>query len=145
MLQALPILMLLALMTGQICPMHSTGGSMEPTMSGLVISMGISTKITGIRRGDIVSARKADGTMIIKRVIGQPGDRVTTIDGCRFYVNGKPELWDPVECTATQYAGMTWELHADQYFLAGDNRNVSLDSRAYGPVATDNITYLIRR
>jgi signal peptidase I len=98
----------------------------------------------GPRRGEVVvfeppppNSRSRD---FIKRVIGTPGDRVVIRDE-QVFVNGQqldePYL-GPVPTTCFgQYCDVT--LGPDQYFVMGDNRTNSSDSRAWGPVTGDHI------
>jgi len=87
-------------------------------------------------RGDIVVLRAAAGpsSHSIKRVVGLPGEDVRLSDGILFiggeyhaepYLQGLP---------ATVGLGdQSWSLSHDQYFLMGDNRAHSTDSRHQGP------------
>ncbi len=72
----------------------------------------------------------------IKRLIGLPGD-IIEIRSTQVYVNGtalsEPYINEP--CLPAICPDRTWVLGADQYFMMGDNRNHSSDSRAFGPVA----------
>jgi signal peptidase I len=71
----------------------------------------------------------------IKRVIGLPGDTVEVRDQ-HVYVNGvqlnEPYLHE--ECSQDMCPDESWELGPDDYFVMGDNRNHSSDSRRFGPV-----------
>ena len=70
----------------------------------------------------------------IKRVIGLPGDRVR-IDSGQVYVNGRPLLEDYVEPDYRDDVSMRETLvKPGQYFVLGDHRNSSSDSRVWGTV-----------
>ena len=71
----------------------------------------------------------------IKRVVGRPDEHVAIRDG-RIEVNGVP-IEEPYleDSTVTAPKGASqWFTGPDEYFLLGDNRGPSRDSRAYGPV-----------
>ena len=85
-------------------------------------------------RGDVVIARE-NGTPIVKRVIGVPGNRVQFI-GDDLYVNGQL-VQEPYVTDVGYDKGMLKEvitLGEDEYILLGDNRDVSNDSRYFGAV-----------
>jgi signal peptidase I len=89
------------------------------------------------QRGDIVVFQYPLNPQedYIKRVIGLPGETVE-IRETLVYVNGalldEPYINEP--CTPTHCADRVWELTTDEYFVMGDNRNHSSDSRAFGAV-----------
>ena len=113
-----------------------------------------------IRRGDIIAFRgpaAVDHIVLLKRVVGLPGDTLSLSDG-RLYVNGKllnePYLrssdGDVTQTLpATGYGGpgddTPWTLArpytvpAGHYFMMGDNREDSYDSRYWGPIARSDV------
>jgi signal peptidase I len=95
-------------------------------------------------RSDIVVLRDpSDNGFSVKRVIATPGDTIYLKDG-NVYLNGtklaEPYL-APYTPTFTDPKFKDQLIHCgkDQYFLLGDNRQNSVDSRAYGPVPRRNI------
>jgi signal peptidase I len=115
------------------------GPSMQPTFytgQFLIVSR-VNYLLGDPQRGDIVVFHYPGNPDedYIKRVIGLPGDTVE-IRQQRVYVNGV-QLNEPYineECTDDMCADNSWELGPDQYFVMGDNRNHSSDSRRFGPV-----------
>lgn len=98
--------------------------------------------VLATRRGDIVVASpKMRGPRaempVIKRVVGMPGDTLEIQNGF-VYINGKP-LTEPYvkQREASNYPAL--RLDPDEYFLMGDNRAHSGDSRLWGPVPHQNI------
>jgi len=89
-----------------------------------------------IERGDIVVFRypRDPSKSYIKRVIGVPGDQVRIDDG-RVYVNGEAVEEDyvpPAYADERSYPEIMVPPHA--YFMLGDHRSMSQDSRDFGPV-----------
>lgn len=136
---------------------YISGPSMEPTMfqDNRVLVEKLSYRFRDPRRGEVVvfdRATVAGNTVqhddLIKRVIGVPGDRVE-IRSCDVVVNGsvisEPYLdqvtagnEDPVErCRMTDMGEVIVE--EDHYFVMGDNRVESFDSRAFGTIRADII------
>ncbi|MDO4489778.1 MAG: signal peptidase I [Lachnospiraceae bacterium] len=85
-------------------------------------------------RYDIAIFRYPDDErkLFIKRVIGMPGDTVT-IKADGIYINGSDtplsEEFCPEQPDYTPWIGMSWQVPDDCYFMLGDNRNNSGDSR----------------
>ncbi len=101
----------------------------------------------GPRRGEVIVFHPPLPSMpsggerdFIKRVIGLPGEHVVIRDG-RVYIDGQ-ELVEPYLHNVQTHCGSQWcdvVLGPDQYFVMGDNRANSSDSRLWGPVSGDKI------
>ncbi|MDQ1300146.1 MAG: signal peptidase [Chloroflexota bacterium] len=117
------------------------GQSMEPNLhtdERLVVEK-LSYRFHGPRRGDIVVLRDPSGgpELLIKRVVGLPGERVSMSDG-RVYIDGAA-LTEPYLSQSTQGGGRSWLVPPLTIFVMGDNRNASRDSRVFGPVSLNQI------
>ncbi len=81
-----------------------------------------------------------DGDALIKRAIGLPGDTIELRDG-GVWLNGVL-LDEPYVSGAQTFCGnycQPFTLGPDQYFLMGDNRVNSLDSRSFGPIPASQL------
>ena len=111
------------------------GDSMYPTLTdgSLVIYSRINA---GYERGDVISMRTASGEYYVKRVIAGGGEVVDILDG-RVYINGEPllEPWAYGETFEETGAVIyPYTVREGNVFVLGDNRAVSMDSRAFGEV-----------
>lgn len=129
---------------------HVIGSSMYPTLGDqdYLIATKIDYRLHPPERGDIIIMRDPmeAGRDFIKRVIAVPGDRLL-IRGGHVYVNGRI-LDEPYINSgswtenadyppASDPAGVV--LRSDDYFVMGDNRNHSSDSRIFGVIHRDQI------
>lgn len=94
-------------------------------------------------RGDIVLIRMAPGArcsageLIVKRIIGLPEERVAIVEG-KLFVDGR-RLREPYVTDSGDAAVAAATVPADHYYVMGDNRRVSCDSRVMGPVEDGRI------
>ncbi|MDO4493364.1 MAG: signal peptidase I [Clostridia bacterium] len=117
-----------------------SGPSMHPTLKDRqpVVYSRISRDFNV---GDVVSVRMPNGEYYVKRIVAMAGDTVEVKDGA-LYVNGERETRETVHgVTEPQEGEVVYPLTVPlgQVFVLGDNREVSIDSRTYGPVATSQI------
>jgi len=124
-------------------PVRVEGGSMEPGLEDQerIFINKLVYRWESIARGDIVVFRypRDRRKSFIKRVIGLPGDHVRISYG-HVYVNGKllDEAYVPEQFLDTKsYPDMV--VPANAYFVLGDHRNSSNDSREIGPIDRSDI------
>lgn len=115
---------------------RTNGESMEPNFHNneYVLVNKVVYLLQQPQRGDVVVFRYPlnPGEDFIKRIIGLPGDTVqTTPDSVS--VDGVV-LNEPFISIPSNIANETWKLAPNQFFVMGDNRDNSLDSRFWGPL-----------
>jgi signal peptidase I len=129
---------------------HVLGLSMYPTVEDqdYLLAVKLPYRFHQPERGDIVIMRNPFNPSqdFIKRIIGTPGDRVL-VEGCRVYINDRllaePYLagrraWRSCAPPWPQ-SGRERPLGSNEYFVMGDNRDLSTDSRTFGPIRRGQI------
>ena len=128
-------------------PFIVSGASMSPTFETgeyLVIDQ-VSYRLHQPERGDVVVFRFPNdpSKFFIKRIIGLPGDTVELANGYTTIKNPATgdsfRLDEPYLVTDRTDDHLTTTLTADDYFVMGDNRSASSDSRVWGPVPRKDI------
>ena len=128
-----------------IQPFYVKGASMEPSFYDheyLIIDE-ISYRFNDPSRGDIIVFKypKDPSQYFIKRIIGLPGEVVDISDN-RVYIHGADDNKQKFLLEENEYLpdenraldSRKWTLGPDEYYVMGDNREYSLDSRRFGPV-----------
>ena len=141
-------------------PYRIPSASMEPTLqcarpaagcdgtfSDRVIANRLAYRFHDPHRGDIVvfdaPARAAEqcteGGTFVKRIVGLPGEVVSERLGF-VYINGRPLKEPYVDSRRRDSITRTWpRVPESDYFVMGDNRAASCDSRMWGPVPRKNL------
>ncbi|HXN02361.1 MAG TPA: signal peptidase I [Candidatus Dormibacteraeota bacterium] len=126
---------------------HVLGSSMYATLhdNDLLVASKISYKLHQPQRGDIIVFKPPDEASrdFIKRIIGLPGERIRIANSV-VYINGRvlnepylPERW--TYNNNWPQSGQDQLIPPDQYFVMGDNRNHSSDSRTFNFIELNSI------
>jgi len=129
-------------------PQEINGHSMDPTFADkeLLITNKVTLKLQLPKRGDVVIFKSPMNKEIdyIKRVIGLPGETVK-LENNKFYINGQlldeSAYLNPNVVTsggAFLKEGAEVTVPEGTYFVCGDNRPHSSDSREFGPIALED-------
>ena len=124
---SLVVAVLLSVHQWVFIPVNVTGHSMEPTLRNGRISVlsPLAYRLADPRRGDLVGIQLHGRRMVLlKRIVGLPGEQIQVRDG-KVWINGQP-LHEPY-ARGDQVPSMDQAsaLKPHQYFVIGDNRDVS--------------------
>lgn len=131
------IIVVIIIRTFIFTPVVVNGPSMMNTLHNgdVMILDKIGMKLGGIKRFDIVVIQTGK-TKIIKRVIGMPGETISYHDN-KLYINGK-EVSDNYSNEIT-YDFEEVKIPDGEYYVLGDNRTDSVDSRILGTIPKNEI------
>lgn len=135
-------------------PHQVSGQSMEPNFHDgeYVLTDKVSYQTGEPQRGDVVvfhapersGCPEGTGCDFIKRILGLPGDTIAVRDNV-FWVNGsplsEPYISEEILTKPGNYTegGREISLGQNEYFVVGDNRPFSSDSRVWGPIGKEEI------
>lgn len=129
-------------------PLEVTGDSMEPTLHDKeqILVEKMSMNFDELQRGDIIVFNSPENPkiLIVKRIIGVPGDRIT-IQNEAVYLNGQQleesYIGNGIKTEAKNALedGVETSVPYQSYIVLGDNRTNSTDSRDFGPIKKEEI------
>ena len=138
-------------------PTEINGRSMEDALldKDIIAIEKLSLLFSKPRRGQIVSIfDESSNFLLVKRIIGLPGEQVIIKRGKVFIVDSEgieSQLDEPYLKDGTATSGQNGQettyppLAKHEYFVLGDNRSRSTDSRTTGPVHRSNIIGVVKR
>ncbi len=115
------------------------GGSMEPTYKRIGFTFCLRTKylFTHPTRGDIVVLRYAHNVLLLKRVVGLPGDSVEFRNGI-LYLNGKPQQ-EPYLRYVSDWNLPPRTVKPEHIYVIGDNRSMPLKQHKFGQISIKRV------
>ena len=127
------IIVVVIVRTYFVTPVMVDGDSMNPTLKNNNILL--LNKRSTIDRYDIVVIKTVANETLIKRVMALPGETIYCVNQ-KIFINGE-EIPDKTDLATNDFEEVT--LKDDEYFVMGDNRGDSKDSRIIGPVKKEEI------
>ncbi len=128
-------------------PFIVSGSSMEPTFStgNYLIVDQISYRFENPARGEVIVFRYPNdpSKFFIKRILGLPGETIKIQSGEIFIKNQKEDKYTKLDEPYLKYLkhdNLITTLKSNEYFMMGDNRDASSDSRSWGPLRKEFIT-----
>lgn len=128
-------------------PHEVVGNSMHPTYKNgeMLMANKVLYRVKKPERGDVIIFKYTETQDFIKRIIGLPGETVMLKDG-KLYINGNMlnesnYLSSSIYTNGGEYLkeGETITVPEGRFFVCGDNRPHSSDSRMFGPIDSNDI------
>ena len=117
------------------------GTSMYDALDNGDVLLARKVDLDDLHRGDIVTVYdETTDELLVKRIIGLPGEEIYIDDNGYIYANWRlldDFFQEPVTEPNILYSDVL--LGSNEYFIMGDNRTNSYDSRYFGPVSIENI------
>lgn len=132
-------------------PFQVSGASMSPNFQNgnYLLVDELTYHFRKPERGEVIVFRYTGdkSSFFVKRIIGLPGEKVVVHDGEVTITSHKetftlPETYLPLQTETSGEVAAT--LGEDEYFVMGDNRDNSFDSRNWGPLHEENIIGIVR-
>jgi len=131
-------------------PFYVVGPSMEPNFydNDYLIIDKVSYRLREPQRGEVIIFKSLTNPKnhLIKRLVGLPGEKIEVRDGGIYIYNENYPQGFKIEeknylTPGTSTPGdIQVELKENEYYVLGDNRNMSMDSRIFGPITKKDIT-----
>jgi len=144
---AIALVSLFIIYTFMAQPFIVQGASMEPNFSDgdYILIDEITYRFREPQRGEVIVFRnpRNESEFYIKRIIGLPGEEVI-VSGEEVKINGATLSEDYLPAEYGVLGERVFNLEDDEYFVMGDNRSQSFDSRSWGPLKRYEITGTVR-
>lgn len=120
------------------------GPSMQPNLNNgdVLILSKIHYRLFDIKRNDVIVLNDEKNKFMIKRVIGLPGETISYKDNI-LYIDGvayNEKLYEGITTADFDLKDLEYDkIPEDTYFVLGDNRGNSTDSRILGPISKEDI------
>lgn len=121
-------------------PVKIEGAAMSPTFNN-GDRVFISKQVQELKRGDIIAFWYPEDTekSFLKRIVGLPGEKIRIDENGSVYIDGYmlDEPYVPPDRNRSKYATPEQTIKQGHYFVMGDNRDASNDSRRFGTVSRE--------